>query len=138
MNDDQAFRVRHAMLASLDGLEQAVHSVGAAVAAEFGPDAVARARAIEAEAQALRRVLLPETLLDEVIEVVARTNGVSAAMIRSARKTKPVVAARWAVMAMARRRGLSASEIARGLGCDHSSVTHGLRQVAEAMEAAHG
>ncbi|GGE26740.1 dnaA protein helix-turn-helix [Gemmobacter megaterium] len=136
MEGDQAFRVRHAMLASLDGLEQAVHSIGAAVAAEFGDDAVARVRAIEADAQMLRRVLLPESMLDEVIEVVARTNGLPVAAIRGAGRSKPVVAARWAVMAIARKRGMSAPEIARALRCDQSSVTHGLRRVAAKLEAA--
>lgn len=138
MDEDRAFRSRSGLLAALDGLAQSAHAIGATMEAEYGGEAVARARSIEAEAQALRRVLLPEALLDDVIETVARANGLTAAMIRSARRGKPVVAARWAVMAMAHRQGLSNSEIARALRCDHSSVAHGLARVAQALEAQNG
>lgn len=66
----------------------------------------------------------------QAARAVERLTGVSATLIRSPSRTKRVVRARWLAMKIAHDCGLSIAGIGRALAMDHTTVMHGLRQIA--------
>lgn len=122
---------RPALLSAIGGIEVTLQALAAATEAVAGRDALDRAARISAQARTLRLALLPAAaLIDDIIGVVAAEMDLAPAMIRGAGRQRRTVAARWAVIRIARSEGLASAEIASAMGLDHTTVAHALSRMA--------
>lgn len=89
-------------------------------------DDLARAKVIA------RQAIGKEALIREIANEVSQHTGIAVKELISGRRAFPDHArARWLVWSIASRRGLSATEIARVTGFDHTSILHGIKKDAE-------
>ncbi|WP_028029907.1 helix-turn-helix domain-containing protein [Gemmobacter nectariphilus] len=91
---------------------------------------------IEADLQALKLVLMPETAMEPILAKVSESFGVPVRVMLGARRQREVVNARWAAIWLGRKAGLTLEQIGRAMRMDHTSVIHALKKVQNLMEAA--
>lgn len=118
----------------LAGLEASLSALRDMAALAGDPAVAARAGDLAAEARQLRMALLPDAdLVRAIVRIVAGEFGVPEAAIYSDSRRAEFATARQVVMWMAHRRGLGVAAIGRALGRDHSTVSHGVAAIGQAL-----
>lgn len=121
--------IRAMLHAALDGIAASAGALREAAAMVYDGRSVADARAIAAEAQALRVAILPREKVLDIAAIVAAQFDLTPAAILGASREREIVVARHITMHIAHRHGVTMADIGRALGMDHSSVMHGIRRI---------